>query len=619
MKVTDIQNPDFLKDLSNQQLKELAADIRKFMIESLSKTGGHLASNLGVVELTIALYKMFDMPKDKLIFDVGHQCYPHKILTGRSKDFPTLRKYEGLSGFIKKSESEYDCWEAGHSSTSLSAALGMAIARDLDGEDYAVIPLIGDGSITNGMALEALNQIGDLKSKVIIIFNDNQMSINQNTGILKNTFKNLRMSKIYNSSKNELKDNLNGNKFTEGILNSLINIKNNVKHTVIDGGIFDDFEIDYVGPIDGHNFEEIFKALNIAKAKDGPVIIHAITTKGKGYEFCDNDISGKWHGVGPFDIKSGKMLASKAKGHESYSKIVNNVLMDYASFDKDLVVLTPAMVSGSKLDNFFAKYPQRSFDCGIAEEHCMTLAAGLANANKKPFVSIYSSFLQRAYDQLNHDVIRQGLNVTIGIDRAGLVGADGATHHGVFDISILRSLPDLIIAQAKDGQELQNLIYSSLEYNGPYAVRYPRGEVEYHKLDKYENIKVGEWTLENYNELNNITVLTYGENVVKVGETVKNNNLKVNVVNCRFIKPLDINTLNKIFKTSKNIIVYESDIKIGGFGDAILNFKNENNYLNNIQIIGIDDHYTSHGAIKNLKELEKIDLNSLFNIISELE
>ena len=617
MDLKKIEDPKFLKKLSISEMEDLAKEIRKFEIESISKTGGHLASNLGVVELSIAMHYVFNSYTDKIIFDVGHQSYTHKILTGRADKFDTLRQYKGLSGFQKLSESKHDCWESGHSSTSLSAALGMAVAIELNYENHSIIPIIGDGSITNGMALEALNQIGEEQRKIIIVFNDNQMSISKNTGILKDAFAKLRVSKSYTDFKYDLKDNLTKNTMGEILLSQLKHVKDNVKRPFIDEGIFDQFNLEYLGPIDGHDIKELIRAFEVARKKDGPVIIHCITSKGKGYKYCEQDVVGKWHGVSPFDVNNGKMIKSLPKNYLTNSEVVCNTLIDIAEKDQDVVCITPAMITGSKLNNFFCKYPNRSFDCGIAEEHAMTFAAGLAIAGKKPFISIYSSFLQRAYDQVNHDICRMNLNVTIGIDRAGLVGADGPTHHGVFDIGLLKGLPNMVIAQGKDSSELQDLVYTGMNYFGPYAIRYSKNANIYMKSN-YKMVEIGTWTKEVYNIDSDCSILTYGENVVSVYNKIIENNLQINLINCRFIKPLDYKMLDELASLNKPLVVYESDNKINGLTDSILKYYSEKNISLKIISLGIEDHFVDGGSIKKLREVEEIDINYLFDVVSKL-
>ncbi|MEE0382896.1 1-deoxy-D-xylulose-5-phosphate synthase, partial [Amedibacillus dolichus] len=501
MNLYDIKEPCDIKSCSFEELNELAGDIREFLIQSISKTGGHLSSNLGIVELTLALHYVFDSPKDKFIFDVGHQSYVHKMLTGRLKDFSNLRQYKGIAGFQKRGESVHDPWEAGHSSTSLSAALGMAVARDLDGSHFHILPIIGDGALSGGMAMEALNQIGSEQRNMIIIFNDNNMSISKNVGAMDEAFTRLRTSRSYTHLKDDLKHSLSTTRLGSNVLDTMKRVKNAVKDNIVDTSIFGEFNIDYLGPVDGHNIKNLVKVLKIAKQHEGPIVLHVITQKGKGYSFAEHDEEGAWHGVSQFDPKTGQSLAKNPPQHKSWSEVISATVLDLAHDNQDIVAITPAMKSGSKLQKFFEAYPQRSFDCGIAEEHAMTFAAGLAAAGKRPFISVYSSFLQRAYDQIHHDVARMKLPVVIGIDRCGLVGEDGETHHGVFDIAMLRPIPNMILAQPKDSEEAQNLIYSAFQQNQyPYAIRYPRGSVPYKKLSAYSYIEAGTWSYQDTGE-----------------------------------------------------------------------------------------------------------------------
>ena len=474
MNLDDIQNPSVIKNMSVKELEALCEEIRRFLISSISRTGGHLASNLGVVELTVALHYVFDSPNDKIFFDVGHQCYTHKILTGRAGGFSALRQYKGMSGFQKRAESRHDVWEAGHSSTSLSAALGMAVARDLDGKDYAVVPVIGDGALSSGMALEALNHIGAEKRKLIIVFNDNNMSISRNVGALNHAFSRLRASNGYIRVKNNMKRNLRSSSVGEIVYTSLKAVKDSVKEALINGGIFEEFGLDYIGPVDGHNLNDLIRVLTVAKASDGPIVVHVLTTKGKGYGPCEKDREGVWHGVGPFDPKTGKSLHHTAPGMISWSRQVALAAKELAAKDERIIAITPAMIYGSSLQEFFAAYPERSFDVGIAEEHAATFAASLALAGKRPLLFIYSSFLQRCYDQVNHDICRMNLPVTLCIDRAGLVGEDGDTHHGVFDIGILMPLPNLILSAPKDAEEACALLETALGQTHPFAIVSPR-------------------------------------------------------------------------------------------------------------------------------------------------
>jgi len=612
-----IKNPKFLKEASVKECQVLGEQIREFLINSISKTGGHLASNLGVVELTIALHKAFNSPEDKIFFDVGHQCYTHKILTGRANEFNKLRQYNGLSGYQKFEESEHDVWEAGHSSTSLSAALGMAIARDLNNEKYHVVPIIGDGALGSGMALEALNNIGSEKRNMIIVFNDNNMSISNNVGAMTKGFARLRTEKRYNSLKQEMKTALNKTDVGKNVLNGLRGIRNIVKEQVVDAGIFGEFDIDYLGPVDGHNIRDLINAFEVAKNHEGPIVIHVLTKKGKGYKFCEEDSVGKWHGVGPFNIATGKPLVGNEGKLISWSQVISDALYELAKEDEDILVLTPAMIAGSKLEKFFAKYPERSFDCGIAEEHAVTLSAALALSNKKPFLSIYSSFLQRGYDQLNHDVCRMNLPVVFGIDRAGIVGEDGDTHHGVFDISFMRSLPNIIMSQPKDAKEANNLLYTAFNQKQPFSIRIPRGSTESNN-DKFEKIEIGSWSIFNDKEYNKVVVLTYGPDVDKILNKILVNNLPITVVNCRFFKPLDNNMLEYISNKKLKTIIYETDILIGGLGSAILEWANDNKKDMDIIRFGIDDQFVTFGSVNQLRKDLGIDINSLFDVLLNL-
>ena len=617
MDLTDIHDPAFLKQLDQRQLKALAQQIREFLIDHVSKTGGHLSSNLGVVELTIALHKVFDSPQDKIFFDVGHQCYTHKILTGRAGQFDSLRQYEGLSGFQKRAESEHDVWEAGHSSTSLSAALGMAVARDLNHEQYHVVPVIGDGALGGGMALEALNQIGSEQRNIIIIFNDNNMSISENVGVLTQNFAKLRASKPYNALKNDLKTALNRNNVGQAVLTGLQNMKDAVKKGVIDTGVFGEFGLEYLGPVDGHDIKSLIQILKVAKSHQGPVVVHVLTKKGKGYSYCEEDKEGVWHGVGPFNPQTGKPLSATPAGYLSWSSVISETLVRLAKDNKDIVAVTPAMITGSKLEKFFAVYPERAFDCGIAEEHAATFCAGLAISGKRPFISLYSSFLQRCYDQINHDICRMDLPVVIGIDRAGLVGEDGDTHHGVFDIAILRSLPNLILAQPKDAGEAQQLMATAFAQPHPMAIRYPRGTALYNELAQAEPIPVGSWTLVNTEPDHRCTVVTYGPDVDKVVSKVLTNSLPVQVVNARFFKPLDEVMLQRLAEDGPPVIVYETDMLAGGLSSAILEWAADHQAAITIRRVGIGDTYVPQGSLNKIRRLETIDILSLFDVIKE--
>ena len=611
MDLYSIKNPEFLKSMSEKELESLSHEIRNFLIENISKTGGHLASNLGVVELTVALHYVFDSPRDRIFFDVGHQSYVHKILTGRADQFPTLRHYHGLSGFQKRKESIHDVWEAGHSSTSLSAALGMAVARDLSHENFHVIPVIGDGALSSGMALEALNEIGSERKNMIIVFNDNKMSISRNVGGLTSGFSRLRSSKSYTKIKAGMKKNLRSNSFGSTVYTALKTFKDTVRNAVIDGGVFEEFNVDYIGPVNGHNLHDLIQVFSAAAEHEGPIVVHVITQKGRGYAPCESDREGKWHGVGPFDIATGRPLSSIPEGYAAYSQFIADQVEHLADENENIVAITPAMMTGSSLQKFFAKYPTRSFDCGIAEEHAATFAAGLAISGKRPFLAIYSSFLQRAYDQINHDICRMDLPVVIGIDHAGLVGDDGETHHGVFDIGILRPLPNMIIAQPKDASEARDLIRTAFSQKHPFAIRFPKGTVAVNQMREEEDIRIGTWTKHNDHPDNKVCILTYGDLVDTVLEKVRVNDLPVTVVNCRFFKPLDTSMIEELAESGMKLIVYESDMKAGGLASAILEYACDEQIQIHLKRFGIDDEYISQGSLNLLRKDIHIDLPSV--------
>ena len=617
MHVYDISGPADIRQLSIKELEALAAEIRAFLIESISRTGGHLSSNLGIVELTLALHVVFDSPRDRILFDVGHQSYVHKILTGRARQFSTLRQYKGLSGFQKRHESEHDCWEAGHSSTSLSAALGMAVARDLNGEHYHIVPVIGDGAMASGMSMEALNQIGGEERNMIIIFNDNSMSISRNVGAMDVAFTRLRTSRSYTTLKNDLQQGLSTSRFGRSLLKGMKNFKNAIKDNVVDTSIFGEFNLDYIGPINGHDLSELIKVLKVAKQHKGPIVVHVLTKKGKGYPYAENDKEGAWHGVAPFDPNSGKPLAALPAGHCSWSEAIARILCDLARDDRDIVAITPAMKAGAKLDGFAREFPQRFFYCGIAEEHAMTFAAGLAASGKRPFISVYSSFLQRAYDQINHDVARMKLPVVIGIDRCGLVGEDGETHHGVFDITMLHAIPNLIMAQPKDVQEARALMKTAFSCAQPFCIRYPRGSVPYTK-EEGEPAPVGTWTRWAPQREARVCVISYGSDIDRIISKVRANDMPVEIVNARYFKPLDEAMLDDILYRSIPVIVYESDMLDGGLSSAILQYINDHRICCHLIRIGIGDHYVEQGSIPQLRRAEKIDMNTLFKELEEL-
>ncbi|MFC5603508.1 1-deoxy-D-xylulose-5-phosphate synthase [Sporosarcina koreensis] len=619
MDLTKISNPSFLKKLDKEQMTEVANEIRKFLIENLSVTGGHIGPNLGVVELTMVLHKLFDSPKDKIIWDVGHQAYVHKILTGRAGQFGTLRQYKGLSGFPKMSESEHDVWETGHSSTSLSAALGMAAARDMQGGSNHVIPVIGDGALTGGMALEALNHIGHLKTNMIVILNDNEMSIAPNVGALHDILGKLRTAGKYNSVKDELEYILKKIPAVGGkVAAAAERVKDSLKYLLVSGVFFEELGFTYLGPIDGHDFNDLERNLQYAKKVEGPVLLHVLTKKGKGYRPAENDKIGTWHGTGPYKIETGDFVKSPTTA-PSWSGLVAETVRKLAREDKRIAAITPAMPVGSKLESFAAEFPERFFDVGIAEQHATTMAAGLATQGMKPFLAIYSTFLQRAYDQMLHDITRQKLNVFIGIDRAGLVGADGETHHGVYDISFLRHMPNLVIMMPKDENEGQHMVKTAIEYNdGPIAMRYPRGNGLGVVMDeKLKTIPIGTWEV--LREGRDGTILTFGTTIpmaLEAAETLAEKGIHVKVVNARFIKPLDTAMLDQLFSTGKPIVTVEEAALAGGFGSAVIEYAHDVSSTVSISRIGIPDEFIEHGSVEKL--LEEIDFTAE-NVVRTME
>ncbi|MGG0336727.1 1-deoxy-D-xylulose-5-phosphate synthase [Priestia aryabhattai] len=622
MDLTTIKNPEFLKKMSVTQLEELSEEIRRFLITKLSSTGGHIGPNLGVVELTLALHKVFDSPKDKFLWDVGHQSYVHKILTGRAGEFDTIRQYKGLCGFPKRDESEHDVWETGHSSTSLSAAMGMAAARDLQKTKAHIVPIIGDGALTGGMALEALNHIGHEQTDMTVILNDNEMSIAPNVGAVHSILGRLRTAGKYNWVKDELEVLLKKVPAVGGKLAATAErVKDGLKYMVVSGMFFEDLGFTYLGPVDGHSYDDLLETLQYAKKTKGPVLIHVITKKGKGYLPAESDKSGAWHGTGPYKIESGDFIKDK-NVPIAWSKLVSDTVLKMAREDERIVAVTPAMPVGSKLEAFQKEFPHRMFDVGIAEQHATTMAAGLATQNMKPFLAIYSTFLQRAYDQVVHDICRQKLNVFIGIDRAGLVGADGETHQGVFDIAFLRHLPNLVIMMPKDENEGQHMVHTALTYEeGPIAMRYARGNGLGVELDsELKNIPIGTWDV--LKEGSDTTILTFGTTIsmaMDAAEELEKQGISVKVVNARFIKPLDEKMLHEIFQTNKPVITVEEAVLQGGFGSAVLEFASEHGYYDTrVERMGIPDRFIEHGSVTKLLEEIGLTKEEIINRVKKL-
>lgn len=602
MLLTSINDPEDLKKCTMPQLYALANEIRQFLVETLSKTGGHLAPNLGVVELTMALHYVFDSPKDKLIWDVGHQAYVHKMLTGRREMFPTLRQYKGLCGFPKMVESPHDVWETGHSSTSLSAAMGMATARDLKKEKNHVVAVIGDGALTGGMALEALNHIGHENKNVIVILNDNEMSIAPNVGALHNYLGKIRSTENYRWAKDEVEALLKSIPAVGGkLVNMAERFKDSMKYLLVSGVLFEELGFTYIGPIDGHNMELLLDTLKTAKQTKGPVLIHAITKKGLGYAPAEAD-SVKWHGIGTYKIESG----DTPKSAPTYTSVFADTMIKLAGEDKSIVAITPAMPAGSGLIPFGQKYPDRLFDVGIAEQHACTFAAGLATQGLKPVLAIYSTFLQRAYDQLIHDVARQKLNVTFAVDRAGLVGADGETHQGMYDIAFMRAIPNMVIMAPKDENELRHMMKTASVYEGgPISYRYPRLPARGVPLDEeLQVLPIGK--AEIVREGKHVAILSFGH-VFEMAEHAVNQlqaeGIKPMLVNARFCKPLDEELLFRLAQEGFDIITVEEGSEMGGFGSAVLECYNRAGYHGiNVQIIAVDDYFVEHGSVKEQRQ-----------------
>ncbi|MGI9902741.1 1-deoxy-D-xylulose-5-phosphate synthase [Bacillus velezensis] len=610
MDLLSIQDPSFLKKMSIEQLEELSEEIRNFLITSLSASGGHIGPNLGVVELTIALHKEFDSPKDKFLWDVGHQSYVHKLLTGRGKEFETLRQYKGLCGFPKRSESEHDVWETGHSSTSLSGAMGMAAARDIKGSKEYIIPIIGDGALTGGMALEALNHIGDEKKDMIVILNDNEMSIAPNVGAIHSMLGRLRTAGKYQWVKDELEYLFKRIPAVGGKLAATAErIKDSLKYMLVSGMFFEELGFTYLGPVDGHSYHELFENLQYAKKTKGPVLLHVITKKGKGYKPAETDTIGTWHGTGPYKINTGDFVKPKAAA-PSWSGLVSGTVQELAREDDRIVAITPAMPVGSKLEGFAKEFSERMFDVGIAEQHAATMAAGMALQGMKPFLAIYSTFLQRAYDQVVHDICRQNANVFIGIDRAGLVGADGETHQGVFDIAFLRHIPNLVLMMPKDENEGRHMVNTALNYEeGPIAMRFPRGNGLGVKMDKeLKTIPIGTWEVLRPGK--DAVILTFGttiEMALEAAEELQKEGLSVRVVNARFIKPIDKQMMKAILNEGLPILTIEEAVLEGGFGSTILEYAHDlGMYHTPIDRMGIPDRFIEHGSVTAL--LEEIGL-----------
>ncbi len=604
-----IKEANDVKQLSLSECEQLAQEIRDFLIRSLSETGGHLASNLGVVELTIALHRFLHFPEDKLVWDVGHQAYTHKILTGRKEQFATLRKTGGLSGFPKRKESDCDAFDTGHSSTSISAGLGLVQARDLKGEDYQVVSVIGDGALTGGMAYEALNNAAELKKNFIIILNDNEMSITRNVGGMSSYLDHIRTAAPYTELKMGVTNALKKiPKVGDGMVDALHKTKSSIKQLVIPGMLFENMGLTYLGPVDGHDMRQLGKVLQEAKRKQGSVLVHVLTEKGRGYEPAMRHPA-RFHGAAPYEIETG---LPKSNGNPSYTDIFSTVMRKFGDREPDVVAVSAAMVPGTGLKRFGNMFPDRLFDVGIAEEHAVTFAAGLALGGLRPVVAIYSSFLQRAIDQILHDVCMQNLPVVFAVDRAGLVGSDGETHHGCFDLSYLSMMPNMTVMAPKNKWELSDMMKFAIRQNGPVAIRYPRGEA-YTGLEEYRtSIEMGKAeVLEKGKEIAILAVGNMVRTAVQVTENLRKKGYEPTLVNMRFVKPLDTELLDSIKEDHSLIVTMEENVKSGGFGEQVMTYYGSRMHGPAVRIVAIEDRFVPHGSVEDLMRQQQMDSDSV--------
>lgn len=613
-----VNMPEDIKKLNIGQLNRLALELRSFVLENVSKTGGHLASNLGIVELTLALHYCFDAPKDKIVWDVGHQAYIHKILTGRKDKFTTLRQLDGLSGFPKPSESEYDTFTAGHSSTSISIALGFACARDMRGSDEKVVAVIGDGSLTGGVAFEALNNAGRSNSNIIVVLNDNQMSISGNVGALSRHLGELRTERGYIEAKNDVKKLLNRFPDSEKMVNKIKKTKNRIKYLFIPGVIFEELGFKYIGPVDGNNIESLIEVINRAKNIEGPVLIHVKTKKGKGYKYAENNPSA-YHGVSAFDLSTGASI--KKSNKPTYSDVFGKTMCSMADEDDKIVAVSAAMGNGTGLSKFISKHPSRFYDVGIAEQHAVSFSAALAKSGFRPVFAVYSTFLQRAYDEIMQDVCLQNLHVVFAVDRAGIVGADGETHQGIYDISYFTHMPNMTVMMPKNGIELEKMLrYAVYNIDGPVAVRYPRGNISDIYSENTSEIEFGKAELLEDGE--KIAVISAGavcDNAAKVCEMLKNDGYNPMLINMRFAKPVDKEMLKLAAEKCGYIFTLEDNVIDGGAGMAVLEALNDMELMNDVKVhsYAFPDKFIEHGTRDQLFERYKLDSESIYKDIKE--
>jgi len=606
MKLLDSINlPEDIKHLNVDELNSLCRELREYILENVSKTGGHLASNLGVVELTVALHRVFNTPYDKIIWDVGHQTYTHKILTGRKNKMSSLRQLNGISGFPKRNESVFDVFDTGHSSTSVSAAMGMARARDLNNEDYEIVAVIGDGALTGGMAFEAINDAGRSNTKLLIILNDNEMSISKNVGGLSRYLSRIRTTKGYLSTKRDVEKILNKIPVGKQIKSFLKRAKDGIKQIVVPGMLFEELGLTYMGPIDGHNIHKIIESLERAKNIEGPLLMHVITKKGKGYKFAE-ERPNEFHGVSAFNIETGEALK---KSSQSYSDYFGMKMCELAEKNENVVAITAAMTDGTGLRDFAKKFPNRIYDAGIAEQHAVTMAAGLAASGVIPVVAIYSSFLQRAYDQIIHDVALQNLHVVFAVDRAGLVGNDGETHQGVFDEGFLNLIPNMTVLSPADYREFGNMMEFALSYNGPVAIRYPRGSMNEYIKNSEQSIVFGKGYI--VEEGNDITIAAAGKMVKTAMETreiLKSKNIDAEVLNLRFIKPFDKELILKSVNKTKSLVIIDEAAVFASYAVNIYNILPKNV---DVLVKTLPDEFIKQGSIEELLKENKLDADSI--------
>jgi 1-deoxy-D-xylulose-5-phosphate synthase len=610
-----------LRQLAIAQLPDVAAEIRQYILETMSRIGGHTGASLGAIELAVALHYAFDTPQDRLVWDVGHQAYAHKILTGRRELLPTIKQYGGISGFLRRDESEYDTFGAGHASTSLSAALGMAIARDKKGEQHHVVALIGDASLAGGMAMEAINQAGHLKTRLIVVLNDNEMSIAPAVGALTGYLNRIRTAQGYHRFKDEVEETLLSiPSLGERLHHAAKTVKDAIAAAVLPGALVSELGFKYIGYVDGHNPRALVAALREAKqVKDGPVIVHALTTKGKGHPQAEKDYY-RWHATGPFDLQTGKAIKSAAKA-PTYTAVFGSTLCQLMEKDPKVVALTAAMPDGTGVCEALERFPDRSFDVGIAEQHCVTFAAGMSVEGLKPVCAIYSTFLQRGFDQLVHDVCIQNLNVKFCLDRGGIAGGDGPTHHGLLDIAYLRSVPNIIVMAPKDEGEMRDMMLTMLEHQGPAAMRYPRGNGVGADIERQpELLEVGKGEI--LRDGGEIAIIAYGSMVhpsLHAAENLAKKGIEATVVNARFVKPLDASLLLALARTKRLLVTVEEAYLAGGFGSAVLELLEENGLQDKVRVVrmGIPDRLVTHGDPKLLLAKYGLDADGIYTRVRE--